>query len=452
MTNSSEGPFFNLKAVVQQTGLKPDTLRAWERRYGLPTPHRSSGGHRLYTRYDIETLKWLTARQQEGLSIARAVDLWRQIEAEGQDPLAAPASAGLLPVPSHAPPALGATLIELREDWISACLAYDEQRSEQALAQAFALYSPETVALELLQAAMSQIGDKWYRGEATVQQEHFCSALANRRLEALIMASPPPTRSGRILIACPPQEQHVFGLLLLTFLLRRRGWDVIYLGANVPVERLETTLTMKSPHLVVMAAQRLTSAASLLEAAQFLQAEGVPLAYGGLIFNLLPASRARIPGHFLGERLPSAPDVVEVLMAAPHPVARTVALPEAFPIARDHFEERRGQIEADLARRLGPVEIEPRHLAVATRELASNIDAALALGDMDFLSTDLDWLRGLLSNHYLSDEALIRYLGCYHQAASQNLNGRAEPVLEWLSTVIYENGLGRGNEENLACG
>ena len=47
MTATSDGPYFNLKAVVQQTGLKPDTLRAWERRYGLPTPQRSSGGHRL---------------------------------------------------------------------------------------------------------------------------------------------------------------------------------------------------------------------------------------------------------------------------------------------------------------------------------------------------------------------------------------------------------------------
>ena len=79
------GPYFNLKAVVQQTGLKPDTLRAWERRYGLPTPERSAGGHRLYTRHDMDTIKWLRARQREGLSIKRAVDLWRQLESKGQD-------------------------------------------------------------------------------------------------------------------------------------------------------------------------------------------------------------------------------------------------------------------------------------------------------------------------------------------------------------------------------
>ncbi|MCA9937221.1 MAG: MerR family DNA-binding transcriptional regulator, partial [Anaerolineales bacterium] len=40
-----------MKVVVQETGLKPDTLRAWERRYGVPSPERTAGGHRLYSQY-----------------------------------------------------------------------------------------------------------------------------------------------------------------------------------------------------------------------------------------------------------------------------------------------------------------------------------------------------------------------------------------------------------------
>ena len=76
----------NMKAMARETGLKPDTLRAWERRYGLPQPARTSGGHRLYSQRDVEIMKWLIARQEEGLSISRAVDLWVSLEAEGQDP------------------------------------------------------------------------------------------------------------------------------------------------------------------------------------------------------------------------------------------------------------------------------------------------------------------------------------------------------------------------------
>ena len=89
MTSISQAPIYNLKAVLKETNLKPDVLRAWERRYELPAPQRTAGGHRLYSAYDIETVKWLRARQAEGLSISRAVDLWRDMVAAGRDPLAA---------------------------------------------------------------------------------------------------------------------------------------------------------------------------------------------------------------------------------------------------------------------------------------------------------------------------------------------------------------------------
>ena len=85
--SASNEPTFNLKVVIRETGLKPDTLRAWERRYGLPDPQRTDGGHRLYSRRDIEMLKWLMARQDEGVSISRAVNLWQSLEGEGKDPL-----------------------------------------------------------------------------------------------------------------------------------------------------------------------------------------------------------------------------------------------------------------------------------------------------------------------------------------------------------------------------
>ncbi len=87
-------PTFNLKAVVRETGLKPDTLRAWERRYGVPSPDRTDSGHRLYSQHDIDTLKWLLERQQEGMSISRAVELWHRLEEDGTDPLQAAVTPG----------------------------------------------------------------------------------------------------------------------------------------------------------------------------------------------------------------------------------------------------------------------------------------------------------------------------------------------------------------------
>src|SRR5512145_2746366 len=96
----STTPAFNLKVVLKETGIAADTLRAWERRYGLPMPQRSAAGHRLYSQRDIETIKWLLKRQAEGLSISRAVDLWNEQMASGSDPLAVPILPALLPASS----------------------------------------------------------------------------------------------------------------------------------------------------------------------------------------------------------------------------------------------------------------------------------------------------------------------------------------------------------------
>jgi DNA-binding transcriptional MerR regulator len=432
---ASDEPLFNLKAVVRQTGIKPDTLRAWERRYGLPTPHRSAGGHRLYSQRDIDTIKWLAARQQEGLSIKRAVDQWRQLGADGQDSLLtvtalAPQRAAAAPVY-----AAGEALTKMRQDWLEACLAYNEQQAALILNQAFALYPPETVAVELLQRAASQVGEGWYQGKVTVQQEHFCSALIIRRLEALAMAAPPPARPGSILIACPPEEYHIISPLLLTFLLLRRGWQVLYLGANVPIEQLETTIAVAKPQLAIMAAQRLHTAATLVEAAELLQREGVPLAYGGLIFNLLPALRRHVAGHFLGEVLGEAPQIVESLLAAPRPAPAAVKIPEAYRQALDRFQERQALIEAHLLQKLGPTALAPNHLSMANRELGLTIGAALALGDIHYLGTDVEWVRGLLRNRQVPDEAMQAYLRAYHQVATEQL-GKENPLVDWLGALV----------------
>src|SRR5512141_2226556 len=124
----STTPAYNLKVVLKETGLPADTLRAWERRYGLPVPQRTPGGHRLYSERDIHTIKWLMARQAEGLSISRAVDLWNEQIASGSDPLAGtlPSAITLLSVPAVLSQSVETTLDALRSHWIMACMNFNE--------------------------------------------------------------------------------------------------------------------------------------------------------------------------------------------------------------------------------------------------------------------------------------------------------------------------------------
>jgi DNA-binding transcriptional MerR regulator len=419
MPGTNQIPTFNLKVVLKETGLKPDTLRAWERRYGLPQPERSAGGHRLYSQHDIEIIKWLIARQQEGMSISRAVDLWRSLEADGQDPLQMTQFAA--PEVAVAPISLseGDAIDELRQGWLSACLAFEEQKAEQVLTQAFAVYPAEIVCLELLQKGLAEVGEGWYRGEVTVQQEHFTSELAVRRLEALLAATPPPTRPKHMLIGCPPGEEHTFSPLLLTLFLRRQGWNVLYLGANVPVDRLEAAVATTRPQLMISSAQR----------------QHVPLAYGGLIFNRLPTLRARIPGYFLGERLDQAPKVVGQLLSSPPPLPTVQPVSEAYQQALTHYRERQALIEAEIWQTMESMGLDPDHLAIANTHLALNISAALTLGDMEFLEVDIDWIEGLLRNRRLPRELLVSYLNAYYQAARTHMDHRGTPVIDHLARL-----------------
>jgi methanogenic corrinoid protein MtbC1 len=67
---------------------------------------------------------------------------------------------------------------------------FSETTAEQTLNQAFSMFPVEAVCLEVLQRGMSEIGERWYQNRVSVQQEHFASALAMRRLDALLSASP----------------------------------------------------------------------------------------------------------------------------------------------------------------------------------------------------------------------------------------------------------------------
>ena len=184
MENPGRIPLYNLSAVLRETGLKADLVRAWERRYHLPKPQRSKGGHRLYSAHDIDTLKWLKARQAEGLSISSAVELWHSIISDGRDPLSGTAR---IPVLENNVIDAGANSLDaLRKLWMDACMQFNSVRADDVLNQAFALFPVEVVCVGILQKGLNEIGSGWYADKVTVQQEHFASSLANRRTASIV--------------------------------------------------------------------------------------------------------------------------------------------------------------------------------------------------------------------------------------------------------------------------
>jgi len=434
----STTPAFNLKVVLKETGIAADTLRAWERRYGLPMPQRSAGGHRLYSQRDIETIKWLMKRQADGLSISRAVDLWNEHIASGSDPLGGFAPSALISaatVPGQYQ-AVDTTLDTLRAQWVEACMNFNESGAEQILNQAFSIFPVEAVCIEVLQKGMFEVGELWYENRSSVQQEHFASGLAIRRLDSLLSASPAPTRSQSIIVGCPPNEWHTFTPLLLALLLRRRGFNVVYLGANVPVQQFTEAIQNAKADLVVLVAQHLISAATLKYASFVLSSQKIPVAFGGRIFSLRPKISETIAGYFLGNDVPSALEELELILNGRLKKREPKGISQPYAAAHQAFVSKHAQIDFSVRESIEPLSISPEDIETGIHFLGENIMAALQLGDMGHVSAEIDWLQGLLRSHGTSESQLAYFLQAYSNAVDKNINGQGTPILEWVESEI----------------
>lgn len=97
--------------------------------------------------------------------------------------------------------------------------------------------TPETVYTNLLVVAMAEVGDRWATGSASIADEHTATVTVQRLVGRL---GPSFARRGRkrgtIVLGAAPGDTHGLTVSLLADPLRGRGFAVVDLGANVPVE------------------------------------------------------------------------------------------------------------------------------------------------------------------------------------------------------------------------
>jgi MerR family transcriptional regulator, light-induced transcriptional regulator len=302
-------PIYTMKTVVQQTGITPTTLRAWERRYGILQPDRSDGGYRLYSEQDIAMLRWLKSQVESGINIGRAVAL---LEIKRQEPEVEPANGnyalGVKFKPSPEPDVESPRIETRHVDTISAELLdvlvhFCETKASTILSEAFALYPLDTVTEQIIAPALAELGDRWHRRALSVIQANFATNFLRQRITALFAAYSQPASGPLAVAGAAPGEWHDVGVLLLVLALRRQGWRVLYLGQNVPVEQLIEDLPTLAPELVCLSATTVESADRLLGAldpVMRLPEVGPRFLVGGRAFDLHPELREYLPGAYLG--------------------------------------------------------------------------------------------------------------------------------------------------------
>jgi len=190
--------------------VSPDTIRKWEQRYGVLSPDRTAGGQRRYSEEDVARVKWLKARIEEGYRISEAAALL--------------GSAGIAAGSSE----------ELRVELVAAAGRSDVPAVASVVEQALRIEPVERAFGDVLAPALVEVGERWANGELTVAQEHLASGAVRAGLQRLLVDMRGNVR-GLAVLACAPGERHEVGLLMLAVLLRADGWQIAYLGADVPV-------------------------------------------------------------------------------------------------------------------------------------------------------------------------------------------------------------------------
>ena len=230
--------------LSRRVGVSPDVLRAWERRYGVLSPHRSPAGQRLYTAADEQRIRHMRQSIARGYSPSIAARL--AIETGGAVSDGDEALAGGAGLPS---------LDELAATLREALFALADGRANRALDQLLIGFGIETVLVRVILPLLREVGELWARNELTVGQEHFASALLTGRLRALARGWDEGD-GPMVLAACPAGEAHDLGLLCFSLLMRERGLNITYLGASVPSESLFDAVQRVSPAVAVIAGVR----------------------------------------------------------------------------------------------------------------------------------------------------------------------------------------------------
>lgn len=160
------------------------------------------------------------------------------------------------------------------------------------------------------------------------------------------------------------------------------------------------------------------------------------MAFGGRIFNTQPIVADSIPAYFLGGNIIDSLDEVERLLQSKKTAVRVKAIPQDYFTAYQYFTSKRSEIESTMRQMIQPHTVSPDNLVSGIIHLGDNIAAALQLGDMNYVSGEMNWLKTMIKTHTRSEEELENFMRNYASAVKQHLNGSGRPILEWLSREI----------------
>lgn len=248
----STAPRHSIAVVSRRTGLNQLLLRAWERRYGVVAPGRTDTGRRLYSDLDIERLlllRRLTAADHRiGDIAALPLDDLHALVAE-----LPPAAAGApRPFPPTATTPGAKTAAALLDEALVAVAALQPSQLENVLERATMHLSRPALRQELIQPLLQRVGELWRDGSFRIAHEHMASTIVHTFLATANANQVPATGSPLLVVAAPSRNRHELGALLAASMGLELGWEVLYLGADMPAEEIALAADIRGARAVFL--------------------------------------------------------------------------------------------------------------------------------------------------------------------------------------------------------
>jgi len=220
-----EDTLYSIRVTSRLTSIELETLRMWERRYGFPRPERTSGGSRVYTESDVESLKLIRLAMKQGYRPNEVVgksrnELMQLITSVAKSP----------PLATDAEPTIASLVRALRNDEVG--------KLRTMLRRASIVMGPKNFVMEIAQPICVRVGKLWAEGELEVRHEHMLSECLSSQLRLLLAAYEEQAGAPRVLLTTLPNERHGLGLEMVELYLAVSHITPLLLGVDTPPEQI----------------------------------------------------------------------------------------------------------------------------------------------------------------------------------------------------------------------
>jgi MerR family transcriptional regulator, light-induced transcriptional regulator len=276
--------------AAERTGLTPELLRVWERRYGAVRPGRSEGGHRLYSDAHIHPLRLLAQATAAGRAIGGVASLGdaelQRLVREDREALTERRRA------QQNTPGAASAADPLARQAFELTMELDPMGLERLLRRSATVLGVPLFLELVLVPLLVRVGEAWHAGEASPAQEHLGSVVCRRVLTSLLHAAGHLQDAPVLVVTTPAGERHEMGALIAAVRAGIEGWRIVYLGPDLPAGDIASAAAAVDARAVALSFIAGDAEAAAAEVAELrgLLPPGMALLVGGEAASALPAT------------------------------------------------------------------------------------------------------------------------------------------------------------------